>query len=207
MALRIGLTGGIGSGKSTVASILQALGARLIDTDAIARILTEPGGEAIDALRASFGPAAIDASGALDRRWMRERAFSNAAIKRQLESLLHPLIAARCDAALNAPGTEPCTVFDVPLLVESIRWKRRVDRVLVVDCPLGVQVERVMRRSGWQREAVERVIAGQASRAARRAAADATLYNGADDLTALQAEVAALWRIWVASPRGASPQQ
>ena len=77
----------------------------------------------------------------------------------------------------------------------------------VVDCPLGVQVERVMRRSGWQREAVERVIAGQASRAARRAAADATLYNGADDLTALQAEVAALWRIWVASPRGASPQQ
>lgn len=194
--MRIGLTGGIGSGKSTVAGLLQAHGATLIDTDAIARELTGSGGAAIDALRARFGAEAIDASGALDRAWMRKRAFADPGIKRTLEAVLHPLIGARCDA-LAAAAHGPCSVFDVPLLVESGRWRAKVDRVLVVDCPPDVQLERVMRRSQWPQEAVLAVIAQQAPRSLRRAAADAVIDNAGDDLGALALTVAALWELWL----------
>lgn len=198
--LRIGLTGGIGSGKSTVASLLHGHGATLIDTDAIARELTASGGAAIGALRERFGPEAIDAHGALDRAWMRARAFADPAAKRTLEAVLHPLIGARSDAlAVGATGT--CIVFDVPLLVESGRWRPRVDRVLVVDCPPEIQLVRVMQRSRWEREAVQAVIAQQAPRTLRRAAADAVIDNAGSDLGVLARTVAALWQLWLAPPR------
>jgi dephospho-CoA kinase len=193
--LKIGLTGGIGSGKSTVARMLVDLGAVLVDTDAIARELTAPGGAAIPALRQAFGPEALGADGALDRDWMRARVFSDPQAKGRLEAILHPLIGelAGARAAAAAPAT---VVFDVPLLVESGRWRARVDRVLVVDCREQTQVERVMARNGWPAETVQRIIAQQATRAQRRAAADAVIDNDGPDLPALSAEVGRLWRRW-----------
>ena len=197
-ALRIGLTGGIGSGKSTAAARLQALGAHLVDTDAIARELTAPGGAALPALRERFGDACLAADGGLDRAWMRAHAFAEPGHRAALEAVLHPLIGAAADRrADRAPGGAT-RVFDVPLLVESGRWRARVDRVLVIDCPAERQVERVVRRAGWTRDAVLRVIAQQASREARRAAADAVIDNRVDDPTALAAAVDALWRHWTA---------
>jgi dephospho-CoA kinase len=193
--LRIGLTGGIGSGKSTVAARLVWLGATLVDTDAIARVLTAPGGVAIPALRAAFGDAAITPDGALDRAWMRERAFADVDVRHRLEAILHPLIGREAQAQAEA-ATSPIVVFDVPLLVESGTWRSRVDRVLVIDCPRDVQIERVLRRPGWTREAAERVIDQQATRETRLAAADDVIANGVDDLDALHVQVDALWRRW-----------
>ena len=198
--LRIGLTGGIGSGKSTVAAMLQGRGARRVDTDAIARELSGPRGAAVEAVRAAFGAGAIDATGALDRAWMRERVFADPHARATLEALLHPLIGAEAERRAAAPGDPPCIVFDVPLLVETGRWRDRVDRVLLVDCPIALQVERAMCRSQWPRETVERVIAQQASREARRAAADAVIDNGVDGLERLEADVEALWRHWIVAP-------
>jgi dephospho-CoA kinase len=193
--LRIGLTGGIGSGKSTVAARLVALGASLVDTDAISRSLTAPGGEAIAELRAAFGDAAITGGGALDRAWMRERAFADAEVRRSLEAILHPLIGRAAQAqAAHAMGR--VVVFDVPLLVESGSWRARVDRILVIDCPREVQIARVLRRPGWTREAAQRVIDQQATREARLAVADDVIENGADDLPGLHSKVDALWGQW-----------
>ena len=194
--LRIGLTGGIGSGKSTVASLLGACGALVVDTDAIARRLTLPQGLAIDAIRAAFGSDFIDASGALDRARMRELAFADPLAKRRLEAILHPLIGIETEreAATAAPGT--AIVFDVPLLVESARWRDRVDKVLVVDCREETQIERVMARSGWSREAVQAVLDQQASRFRKRAAADAVIYNDGIALATLQGQVRTLWQRW-----------
>ncbi len=193
--LKIGLTGGIGSGKSTVARMLVDLGAVLVDTDAIARELTAPGGAAIPTLREAFGPQAVGADGALKRDWMRERVFGDPEAKRRLEAILHPMIGqvASERAAAAAPAT---VVFDVPLLVESGRWRARVDRVLVVDCQEQTQVERVMARNGWPAETVRRVIAQQATRAQRSAVADAVIFNDGLDLPALRAEVGRVWRRW-----------
>ena len=195
LALRIGLTGGIGSGKSTVAAMLAALGAVVIDTDAIARQLTLPGGAAIDAIRAGFGAEFIDEAGALDRPRMRALAFADADAKRRLEAILHPLIGAETERQA-AEASSQTVVFDVPLLVESGRWRERVDRVLVVDCAPATQVARVVARSGWSADAVRAVVAQQASREARLSAADAVLANDAIDISALTAEVAALWVLW-----------
>jgi len=193
--MRIGLTGGIGSGKSTVAALLVRQGAVLIDTDAIARALTGPGGAAMPALRARFGDAIVDAQGALDRERMRALAFADPAAKRTLEAVLHPVIGAEAERqAVQAAGAP--LVFDVPLLVESGHWRTKVDRVLLVDCSESTQIERVMQRSGWSREAVQRVIASQASRSARRAAADAVIDNDALTLSELAAQVDTLWRAW-----------
>ena len=193
--MRIGLTGGIGSGKSTVAALLVQQGAVLIDTDAIARALTGPGGAAMPALRARFGDAIVDAQGALDRERMRALAFADPAAKRTLEAVLHPVIGAEAERqAVQAAGAP--LVFDVPLLVESGHWRTKVDRVLLVDCSESTQIERVMQRSGWSREAVQRVIASQASRSARRAAADAVIDNDALTLSELAAQVDTLWRAW-----------
>lgn len=197
-ALRLGLTGGIGSGKSTVAAALAALGASVIDTDAIARSLTQPGGAAIAAIAAQFGAEFVDASGALDRSRMRELAFADPAARQRLEAILHPLIRAEtARQAEAAQGT--AIVFDVPLLIESGRWREQVDRVLVVDCREATQVERVMARSGWTREAVQAVLAQQASRRSRRAGADAVIYNDGLSHEELRAEVRALWEGWCAS--------
>ncbi len=196
--LRIGLTGGIGSGKSTVAAALAALGASIVDTDAIARSLTQPGGAAIAAIAAQFGAEFVDASGALDRSRMRELAFADPAARQRLEAILHPLIRAEtARQAEAAQGT--AIVFDVPLLIESGRWREQVDRVLVVDCREATQVERVMARSGWTREAVQAVLAQQASRRSRRAGADAVIYNDGLSHEELRAEVRALWEGWCAS--------
>jgi len=193
---RIGLTGGIGSGKSAVATVWVAKGATLVDTDAIARSLTGPGGAAMPSVRAEFGGRLIDASGALDRDRMRELAFSDPTSKRRLEAILHPLIGAEA-MAQAARSESRVIVFDVPLLAESMHWRGRCDRILVVDCSEQTQIERVMRRSGWHAEQVHRVIAQQAPRAARRAIADAIIHNDRQPLEALRHAVDALWALWV----------
>jgi len=193
MSLRVGLTGGIGSGKSTVAMRLVELGAELIDTDAIARSLTLAGGAAIDPIREAFGADFIDAGGALDRARMREAAFADVEARRRLEGILHPRIGLEVERRV-AGSRAPLTVLDIPLLVESGRWRHRVDRVWVVDCAEEVQLARVMARSGWTESAVRAVIVQQASRAARRAAADAVIHNEGIGLDELVGEVEALWQ-------------
>jgi dephospho-CoA kinase len=175
--VRIGLTGGIGSGKSLVARCWVDLGAVLVDTDAIARSLTAPGGAALPAISTEFGAAMMGADGALDRATMRERVFADPAAKQRLEALLHPMIRAECETQAAAAGAAPFIVFDVPLLVESGGWRERIEHVLVVDCEVETQIQRVIQRSGWPRETVEAVIKSQATREARRAQADAVIYN------------------------------
>ena len=198
--LRVGLTGGIGSGKSTVARSAVGLGATLIDTDAIARQLTMPGSVAIEPIRAAFGADFIDALGALDRVRMRNLAFSDTTAKRRLEVILHPLIGQEAEA-LAAASRASVIVFDVPLLVESGRWRARVEKVLVVDCAETTQVDRVVARSGWKPDAVLAVVRQQASRAQRRAAADAVLFNEGVTLEQLGAHLAALWQRWMPAGR------
>jgi dephospho-CoA kinase len=194
--LRIGLTGGIGSGKSTAASTFVALGAALIDSDAIARTLTGPNGAAMSALRQAFGPAIAAADGSLDRDAMRTRAFGDPATRQRLEAILHPMIASEA-LAQAAAATARLVVFDIPLLAESSHWRDRLDRILVIDCDEATQVERVARRPGWTLEAARRVVASQATRAARRAIADAVIHNGAGvaigQVDTAVRTVAALW--------------
>lgn len=179
MALRIGLTGGIGSGKSTVLALLAQLGAAAIDADAISRATTAAGGAAIAAIAETFGPEFISPGGALDRERMRERAYGDPQARRDLEAIIHPLVGAesarQVEAALAA-GV-PCIVFDIPLLVESGRWRSQVDKVLVVDCSPETQVQRVVERSGLAPDAVRAIMAAQATRAQRLAAADIVICN------------------------------
>jgi dephospho-CoA kinase len=192
---RIGLTGGIGSGKSTVARQLVGCGAALIDADAISRALTATGGAAIPAIREQFGASAIASDGALDRDVMRQLVFADPGARQQLEAIVHPLVAreTRNQSEAAAAQGRACLVFDIPLLVESTRWRPQVDLVLVVDCREATQIERVLQReqgrTGWTREAVEKVIAGQASRQRRLAAADICLFNDGLSLDALEALV------------------
>lgn len=195
-SMRIGLTGGIGSGKSTVATIFVAQGAKLIDTDAIARSMCEPGGSAMKPLESAFGPAVMSPDGGLDRARMRERVFTDPDAKRRLEAILHPLIGLECERHA-ADGVADAIVFDVPLLVESRRWRARVDRVLVVDCSESTQVDRVVTRSAWPADTVRQVIAQQAQRRARRAAADAVIFNEGLALDELSDLVRSLWRQWL----------
>jgi dephospho-CoA kinase len=201
--LRIGLTGGIGSGKSSVASLLAGHGATIVDTDAIARRLSSAGGAAIEPIAQQFGRDFIGTDGALDRARMRSLAFGEPQARQQLEAILHPLIGIEVQREAEASRAS-VIVFDVPLLVESARWRDRVDRVLLVDCREAVQVERVVARSAWTPEAVRAVIAQQASRAQRRAAADAVLFNDGVTLEELAAAVLALWNHWSLAqrPRG-----
>ncbi len=190
--LRLGLTGGIGSGKSTVGAMLQGHGAVLIDADAISRQVTLPGGAAIAAIRARFGADFITAEGAMDRDRMRQASFSDPAARKLLESIVHPLVgeeSARQEAAAVAAQAR-CIVFDIPLLVESRRWRQRVDHVLVVDCPSEIQVQRVIARSALQPDAVRGIIAAQATRSQRVAAADTVLFNGGNTLEWLAQQVA-----------------
>jgi dephospho-CoA kinase len=194
--LRIGLTGGIGSGKSTVAALLVEHGALLVDSDAIARELTAAGGRALPPIAAAFGTWALGGDGALDRAAMRERVFAEPEQRRRLEAILHPMIGEECNARA-AGATGAAVVFDVPLLAESGHWRDRVDRVLVVDCSEETQVQRVMQRSGWTDATVRQVIAQQAPRALRRSVADAVIHNDGLSLQALHAEVDALWERWM----------
>jgi dephospho-CoA kinase len=199
--LHIGLTGGIGSGKSTVAQTLVELGAALVDTDAIARRLTAPRGVALPAIEQAFGPELVSDQGGLDRDRMRALAFSDPSARRRLEAILHPLIGdtARAEATGAAQAGAAAVVFDVPLLAESAHWRGRVDRVLVVDCEEATQISRVMARNGWAEETVLRVIAQQASRPLRRSIADAVIFNDSLSRQALRDEVLSLWRHWRAA--------
>jgi len=196
--LTIGLSGGIGSGKSSVARRLGAHGALVVDTDALAHALTAPGGAAISAIAAAFGDAMIASDGAMDRARMRALVFGDPAQRQRLEAILHPMIAAATRAQASRAGAGQAVVFDVPLLAESDSWRARVDRVLIVDCSPDTQVARVVARSGWAPEAVRRTIAQQATRAQRRAIADAVIVNEALTLAQLDAEVDALWAAWTA---------
>jgi len=176
MPFVVGLTGGIGSGKSAAAEEFARLGADVVDTDAIAHDLTRAGGAAIEALRGSFGDSVLDATGAMDRGRMRAKVFGDPAAKAQLEAVLHPLIRAESERRI-AGSPAPYVVHVVPLLLESPDYRRRCARVLVVDCPRPLQVERVRRRSGLAEDEIQRIIASQASREARLAAADDVIDN------------------------------
>lgn len=186
----VGLTGGIGSGKSTVAELFAGHGAAIIDTDQIAHDLSAPGGAAIDAIRAEFGAAFLLSNGAMDRARMRDHVFSIPAAKLALEAILHPLIRREVEhAAQRAQGSY--RMFVVPLLVESPRWRSRVSRILVVDCPESLQLTRVMQRSSLSAAQVEAIMATQVSRAERKAAADDLIENDATPVQ-LIAQVARL---------------
>ncbi|WP_019141973.1 dephospho-CoA kinase [Noviherbaspirillum massiliense] len=172
----VGLTGGIGSGKSTVTDMFAERGAAIVDTDQIAHQLTAPGGAAIAAIQSEFGDSFITPSGAMDRARMRARVFADSEAKKRLEAILHPLIRIESDrAASQVPGSY--LIFVVPLLVESGTWKQRLSRVCVVDCPEHLQVKRVMSRSGLNESQVLAIMATQATRQARLSAADDVILN------------------------------
>lgn len=177
----VGLTGGIGSGKSTVAAAFEAKGVPVIDADAIAHALTAPGGGAIEAIRTTFGERFIAADGRMDRAVMRNHVFSHPADRQRLEAILHPMI--RTETARQAASVQfPYLILMIPLLVETSRaddnWRARFDRILVVDCPEAVQLARVMTRSALSREAAQAIMDSQATRAERLAAADDRIDNG-----------------------------
>ena len=200
----IGLTGGIGSGKSAAADVFASLGIPVVDTDAIAHELTRPGGAAIAGIRELFGDEAIGADGAMDRKKVRELVFSDPSAKRKLEGLLHPMIRAESQRRI-AEGADraPYVVHVVPLLIESSDYRTRVQRVVVVDCDEAVQVERVQRRSGLSADEVHRIIAAQVPRATRLAAADDVIDNSGS-LSALEGQVRALHERYLALSREAA---
>ena len=174
--LRIGLTGGIASGKTTVADLFAGFGATVIDTDRIARDVVKPGQPALAALTRALGRDILRRDGNLDRERLRERIFSEPATRATVEGILHPVIISELvREAESAPG--PYQVLVIPLLVEGGR-SRQMDRVLVVDCPEKQQIERLMRRDGETRENAARALAAQASRARRLAIADDIVENG-----------------------------
>jgi dephospho-CoA kinase len=191
------LTGGIGSGKSSVARLFEARGVAVIDADALAHELTAPGGAAIAAIRAAFGPEVIDARGALDRERMRQKAFADPAARKRLEAILHPMIRDESERR-RAAATSAYVILMIPLLVESGDPRRRCDRVLVIDCPEEEQVRRVMLRSNLTRAEVTAIMATQASRDARLAHADDVIDNGGDP-SRLEAQVETLHQRYVAA--------
>lgn len=173
----VGLTGGIGSGKTQVSNTFEALGVPVIDTDLISHAVTAPNGLAIPAIREAFGDEMIDPSGKLDRAKMRELVFRNPQAKQKLEAILHPLIANVTMASIAQHSDAPYVVLVVPLLAESVQWINRCDRILVIDCEVQTQIERVIARSGMTREQVSAIIATQASREARKAIANEVIVN------------------------------
>lgn len=175
----VGLTGGIGSGKTTVANLFGASGIALIDADAIAHQITAPGGIAIAPIRTAFGEQALTAEGAMDRDRMRALAFSDDTAKRKLEAILHPLIAAE-SRRQRAAATSPYVMLVIPLLFESGSWNKRMQRTLLVDCPEEMQISRVMQRSGLSSEQIRAIMAKQMSRAGRLALADDVIDNSGD---------------------------
>ena len=191
----IGLTGGIGSGKTTVANMFAERGASIVDTDVIAHSLTAPGGPAMPAIIAEFGPAFADATGALDRARMRQLVFADAGAKARLEAILHPRIRDGALAA-GAAATGSYVIYAVPLLVESGTWRSRVARVLVIDCREEVQIARVMARNNLPESQVLAIMAAQASRAQRLAAADDIIENN-DGIAALGPQIDRLHALYM----------
>ena len=188
----VGLTGGIGCGKSTVANLFAELGASIIDTDQIAHRLTGVDGAAMPALLAEFGPDYADSSGALDRQRMRALIFSDAGAKARLEAVLHPLIRAACMAEASV-ASGSYLMFAVPLLIESTHWSEQVGRILVIDCLESDQIARVMARNGLPEAQVRAIMAAQAPRQNRLARADDIIHNDGP-IAALAPQIAALHR-------------
>lgn len=194
---RIGLTGGIGSGKSTVAGMLRELGAAVIDADAISRGLTAAGGAALPEIARQFGTHMIGADGALDRSAMRQLVFADPAARQRLEAIIHPLVGQQTAERAQAALAHGCRVLvhDVPLLVEAgERWRRQLDRVWVVDCEEATQRQRVMARSGLSAAEVQAIIDQQARRQQRLACADGVIRNEGLDLAALREQVQQAWQ-------------
>lgn len=207
MSLVVGLTGGIGSGKSAAAECFAMHGAMIVDTDAIAHQLTSAGGTAIELIRTNFGEEMLTPDGALDRGAMRRRAFADPAVRVRLEALLHPLIRAESESRLRRPASPEkgissghvdfsYAVLVVPLLVETGDYRERVDRVCVVDCPDEIRIARVMERSGLARADVLAIMAAQTSRENRLAAADDVIENSGSR-TELAAQIAVLHALYL----------
>ncbi len=190
----IGLTGGIGSGKSTVAALLAQRGAFHIDADSLSRASTAVGGMAIDAIRTQFGAAMLSTDGALNREAMRQHVFSNPQAKKQLESIIHPLVSQQIHKlAVQAEQIGAHSIiYDLPLLLESGHWRSKLDRIWVVDCTESTQMKRVHHRSGLPMEQIQTIIASQASRSQRLAVADCVIYNDDIPLDVLTNQVHAL---------------
>ena len=202
MKPRIGVTGGIGSGKSTVSERFAQLGCAVIDADQIARSLTLPGGAAIAAIQAQFGAHFITQDGALDRAQMREAIFQNPAAKQRLEAILHPLIQRSifdCYADACSHSNARLVIFDIPLLAESGQWSPQLDQVIVVDCEERTQLARVQARSQLSAEAVAAIMAQQASRGQRLRKADWVIWNETLSLQALGDEVLGLYNELIAA--------
>jgi len=199
MRFVVGLTGGIGSGKSAAAEEFGRLGATVVDSDAIALELTRAGGAATGQVRSLFGDEYVDAEGAMDRARMRALAFRDPAAKKKLEALLHPMIRAESERRIAA-ASGPYVIHVVPLLVESAGYRQRVARVLVVDCPESMQMERVRRRSGLSEDEVRRIIGAQSKREDRLAAADDVIDNSGT-LDALHKQVRELHARYLAQSR------
>jgi dephospho-CoA kinase len=189
----VGLTGGIGSGKSTVAGMFAAHGVRIVDTDLISHQLTQAGGEAIPAIRDAFGAHLIDPIGALDRSEMRELVFANPSEKKRLEAILHPLIFQQTQRQATSPTAAPYTLIVVPLLFESGRYAGWLHRVITVDCPEDAQIARTIRRSNLDEAAVRAIMAQQLSRSERLRLANEVIRNDSD-LHGLQNQVDAMHR-------------
>ena len=195
---KIGLTGGIGSGKSTVTKLLENLGVVIIDADKISRASTASGGEAIEAIRVAFGDAMIDDTGALDRAKMRELVFQEADARQRLEAIVHPIIQAHMRIQAEQ-ATSAYVIYDIPLLIESVeRYRPQFKRICVVDCDEETQISRVQSRSQLTVDEIRRIIASQASRADRLVHADDVIHNGVGvDLAELQRQVHQMHECWL----------
>ena len=201
MSYRVGLTGGIGSGKSTVAALFKKCGVIVIDSDTISHQLTQAGGAAITAIRAAFGDSYINADGVLDRRRMRQLVFSDAAAKQQLEGIMHPLIRTQMLAQAQVANTAPYLLLVVPLLFEAADYQALAQRILVVDCAPATQVARAVRRSGLDEQEVRAIMAQQITRAERLKRADDIIQNDAD-LDTLRLQVERLHRRYLSFSAG-----
>lgn len=190
-AHKLGLTGGIGSGKTTVAGLFAKLGATVIDADVISRQSSAAGGAALPAIARAFGVAVLAADGSLNREAMRELVFNDPKAKALLESIVHPIVKTEIDRLEQSAmaASAQLIVFDIPLLVESADWRSRMDSILVVDCLPQTQIARVIARNGWPLVQIEQVLASQASRAQRLAAADHVICNDKTDLATLAQQV------------------
>jgi dephospho-CoA kinase len=193
MSYLVGLTGGIGSGKSAVADLFAAQGVPVIDTDVVAHALTAPGGRAMPAIRETFGERMLTPEGALDRAAMRTHVFAQPAERKRLEAILHPLIREEVERCIQTESLRepPYIILVVPLLVESTAYQQRVQRIAVVDCPEATQIQRVMNRNGLAQAEVERILRAQATRKARLGAADDVI-NNEGGIAALAPQVACL---------------
>ena len=193
--LRLGVTGGIGSGKSTVCRQLRGMGASVIDADAISRAFTAVNGPALPAIAQAFGDAVFQAPGVLDRDRLRDMVFDDPKARERLQALLHPMIAAEIErqAEQAIACAAPCIAFDIPLLVESARWRPILHRVLVVDCSPATQIHRVGQRSGLDALSVQKIMSNQSSRAARLQCADFVIFNESLSIDEIDAQLGAMF--------------